>query len=67
MKSKIFMKFKNIYNLNYLFIFLYSLLAIIRYIAALYSAADGNFHPWAIKAYYKIFIFFILMITNCIN
>ena len=56
------MKLKNIFNLNLFFIFIITLLITIG-ILALYSAADGNFHPWAIKHLIRFGIFFILMIT----
>ena len=56
------MIFKNIFHLNYLFIFIVTLLTIIG-IFALYSAADGNFHPWAIRHSIRYSIFFILMIA----
>jgi rod shape determining protein RodA len=53
---------KNIFNLNFFLIFLILLLTIIG-IAALYSAADGNFYPWAIKHGLRFVIFFLLMIA----
>ena len=56
------MKLNNFFNLNFLFIFILTLLAIIG-IFALYSAADGSFHPWAIKHSIRFCIFFILMIA----
>jgi len=55
------MIFKSFYNLNFLFIFLIILLALIGF-AALYSAADGNLHPWAIKHIIRFSVFFIIMI-----
>lgn len=55
------MNLKNIIHLNFLFIFLVILLTIIG-ILSLYSAADANFHPWAIKHLVRFGIFFILMI-----
>jgi len=57
----ILMYLKNLYNLNLLFLFIVSLLAIIG-IFALYSAADGNFQPWAIRHSIRFVIFFILMV-----
>ena len=59
------MYLKNLYNLNFLFLFIVSLLAIIG-IFALYSAADGNFHPWAIRHSIRFLLFFILMIAIAI-
>ena len=56
------MIFKNIFNLNFLFIFIITLLIIIG-IFALYSAAEGSFYPWAIKHSLRYIIFFILMIV----
>ena len=56
------MKFNNFFNLNFLFIFIATLLTIIG-IFALYSAADGSFYPWAIRHSIRYFIFFILMIA----
>ena len=55
------MKFSNLLNLNFLFIFLVILITSAG-IAALYSAADGNFHPWAMKHLIRFCIFFVLMI-----
>ena len=55
------MYLKNLYNLNFLFLFVISLLAIIG-IFALYSAADGNFQPWAIRHTIRFLVFFILML-----
>ena len=52
---------KKILNLNFLFIFIVILLASIG-TAALYSAADGNFSPWAIKHAVRFCILFFLMI-----
>ena len=56
------MKFNNFYQLNFLFIFIVTLLSIIG-IFALYSAADGSFYPWAIRHGIRYCIFFILMIA----
>ena len=55
------MKFNHFFNLNFLFIFLITLLTLIG-IFALYSAADGNFYPWAIRHSIRYCVFFILMI-----
>ena len=55
------MKLSNLYNLNYLFIFIITLLTVIG-IFALYSAADGSFYPWAIRHSIRYSIFFILML-----
>ena len=55
------MRFNNILNLNYLFIFIIVLLACIG-IAALYSAADGNFYPWSIRHLIRFCVLFIGMI-----
>jgi rod shape determining protein RodA len=56
------MRFKNIFYLNYLFIFVIILL-VVTGIAALYSAADGNFYPWSAKHLYRFCFLFIGMIT----
>ena len=58
------MNIKNILKLNLFFIFLVIILTIIG-ILALYSAADGNFDPWAIRHAIRFIIFFIMMI--CIS
>ena len=55
------MNFKNFYKLNFLLLFITILLAMIG-VAALYSAADGNLHPWAIKHVTRFFLLFSLMI-----
>ena len=55
------MDFKKLFYLNYLFIFIVVLLTSIG-VAALYSAADGNFDPWAIKHLLRFFVLFFLMI-----
>jgi len=60
------MNFSKIKNLNFLFIFIIILLGFIG-MAALYSAAAGNFDPWAKKhisrfAISLFFLFFILSI-----
>ena len=55
------MKIKNIYNLNFLVIFLIILL-VVTGTAALYSAADGNLHPWALKHIIRFVILFSIMI-----
>ena len=55
------MKFSKLLNLNYLFIF-FIVLITISGVAALYSAADGNFDPWARKHLIRFCIFFIIMI-----
>ena len=52
---------KRLLSLNFLFIFIIILLAIIG-TAALYSAADGNFKPWAIRHVTRFFVLFILML-----
>ena len=52
---------KKLFSLNFLFIFIIILLAIIG-TAALYSAADGNFNPWAIKHLIRFVVLFILML-----
>ena len=48
-------------KINYLFLFIIILLALIGY-AALYSAAGGNFEPWAKKHILRFVIFFISLI-----
>ena len=55
------MRLNNIFYLNYLFIFIVILLLCIG-VGALYSAADGNFQPWAIRHSIRFVIFFILMV-----
>lgn len=55
------MKLNNILHLNYLFIFIITLLLCIG-ISALYSAADGSFYPWSIRHLYRFCFFFIVMI-----
>ena len=55
------MRLNNIFYLNYLFIFIVILLLCIG-VGALYSAADGNFQPWAIRHSYRFCILFIGMI-----
>ena len=55
------MNFKNFFHINYLFIFIIILLTTIG-VFALYSAADANFYPWAIRHFIRFGIFFILMI-----
>tara|TARA_Y100000741_G_scaffold155429_1_gene117539 strand:- start:989 stop:2086 length:1098 start_codon:yes stop_codon:yes gene_type:complete len=55
------MNLNNIIKLNFLFIFLIVILTLIG-VAALYSAADGNFHPWAINHIIRFSIFLILLI-----
>ena len=55
------MRFNNIFNLNYLFIFVTLLLICIGG-AALYSAGEGSFYPWSIKHLIRFSVFFIGMI-----
>ena len=55
------MNLAKILNLNFLFIFIVIVLTIIG-VSALYSAADGNFNPWAIKHLIRFCILFIFMI-----
>ena len=55
------MRLNNIFYLNYLFIFVVILLLCIG-VGALYSAADGNFQPWAIRHFYRFCVLFIGMI-----
>ena len=52
---------KNLLNLNFLFIFIIILL-IMAGTAALYSAGDGNFSPWAQKHFIRFIVFFFLML-----
>ena len=54
-------KFNNFFNLNFLFIFIIFLLGVVG-ILALYSAADGNLHPWAFKHIIRFTVFFFIMI-----
>ena len=56
------MRFNNIFNLNYLFIFV-TLLLICIGVAALYSAGEGSFYPWSIKHLIRFSVFFIGMIV----
>jgi len=55
------MNFKNILVLNYLLIFIIILLTIIG-TAALYSAADGSFYPWAMRHLIRFGVLFFVMI-----
>lgn len=55
------MNLNKIKNINLLFLFIIFLLAIIG-TAALYSAGEGNFNPWAKKHFIRFLIFFCLMI-----
>ena len=50
-----------IINLNFFFIFIIIILTIIG-VAGLYSAADGNFNPWAINHILRFLVLMILMI-----
>ena len=50
-----------ILNLNLLFIFIVIILTMIG-VAALYSAADGSFDPWALKHAIRFCVLFVLMI-----
>ena len=51
------MKFEKLAKLNFLLLFIILLLSIIGFIA-LYSAANGNFDPWAKKQIIRFFLFF---------
>ena len=53
--------FEKLKKINYFFLFIIILLALIGY-AVLYSAAGGNFDPWAKKHIVRFFIFLILLI-----
>tara|TARA_Y100000590_G_C15589014_1_gene965277 strand:- start:49 stop:1143 length:1095 start_codon:yes stop_codon:yes gene_type:complete len=55
------MIFQKLLRLNFLFLFIVSLIAIIGFFA-LYSAANGNFDPWTKKQILRFFISFILLI-----
>ena len=55
------MNIEYFFKLNFLLIFLIFILMLIGF-GALYSAADGSIHPWAIKHMIRFFILFILMI-----
>ena len=55
------MNLTKIINLNFLFIFIIILLIIVG-TAALYSAAEGNFTPWALKHLLRFIVLFFLMI-----
>ena len=56
------MKLNKIPDLNFLLIFLIMLLTIIG-IAGLYSAAEGNFYPWAIRHLIRFCVLFLIMIA----
>ncbi|MDC0194699.1 rod shape-determining protein RodA [Alphaproteobacteria bacterium] len=56
------MKLNRIFDLNFLLIFLIMLLTIIG-VVGLYSAAEGNFYPWAIRHLIRFCVFFIIMIA----
>ena len=58
------MNFNKFFNLNFFVIFVLTLLTTIG-IAAQYSAADGNFEPWAINhgIRYTILLFFMIFIA----
>jgi len=61
------MNLKNIFHLNFLLIFLIILLTIIG-VLVLYSAADGNFYPWAIRHMFRFLIlFFVMILISLIN
>ncbi len=53
--------FNNFNKLNFLLIFLILLISCIGF-AALYSAADGNFHPWSIRHLVRFSALFIFML-----
>ena len=55
------MNLKNFFHLNFLLIFLIILLSVVG-VSVLYSAADGNFYPWAIKHMVRFLILFFVMI-----
>ena len=55
------MNFNKIYQLNFFLIFIIILLLGIG-TAALYSAAEGNFQPWAFKHLIRFSSMFVLMI-----
>ena len=56
------MNINKLFRINFLLIFLITLLAFIG-TAALYSAADGNFLPWSMRHIIRFAIFFIAMIV----
>ena len=56
------MTYIKILNLNFLFIFIILILITIG-TAALYSAGDGNFSPWAKKHIIRFGVLFFLMIV----
>ena len=56
------MIFKKLARLNFLLLFTVILLSIIGFIA-LYSAANGNFDPWAKKQFIRFFLFFLLLLV----
>ena len=56
------MKFSNFFNLNFFFIFIIILLGFIGSLA-LYSAADGNYYPWALKHLIRFLISCLVMVA----
>ena len=61
------MIFKKIKSLNYLLIFLLILLSFIG-AAGLYSAAEGNWSPWALNHFYRCcFGLFIILFISILN
>ena len=55
------MNFNKLLNINFLFLFIIFILAIIG-TAALYSAGDGNFNPWAKKHFIRFFVSFLILL-----
>ena len=53
---------KKIQNLNFLLIFLITLVSFIG-AAGLYSAAGGSYEPWASRHLIRVFVFILLSIT----
>ena len=55
------MNFSNFFNLNFFLIFILILLCFIG-VAAQFSAAEGNFEPWAIKHAIRFAVLLVAML-----
>ena len=53
--------FNNFFKINFLLIFLIILIFLIG-LAALYSAAEGNFYPWSVRHLVRFCALFIFML-----
>ena len=61
------MKINKLFNINFLFLFIIILLALIG-TATLYSAGDASFNPWAKKHLIRFFVcFFILLFISLLK